>query len=211
MKQYQKMYTGERFNSISHLLGVVLACIGVTFLLSVAIEKSDVMKIVGFSVYGLMLVILYSVSTIYHSTKGKVKDLFRQLDYVSIYLMIAGSYTPITLITLQGALGWTLFGIIWGLAVIGIIQEILLGKKTRKFSIFIYLLMGWLILIAIKPLVNSMPAGGLWWLVAGGLSYTLGVGFFLNDEKVRHFHGIWHLFVLAGSICQFISLYVYVA
>jgi hemolysin III len=140
-----------------------------------------------------------------------VKDLFRQLDYVSIYLMIAGSYTPITLITLQGALGWTLFGIIWGLAVIGIIQEILLGKKTRKFSIFIYLLMGWLILIAIKPLVNSMPAGGLWWLVAGGLSYTLGVGFFLNDEKVRHFHGIWHLFVLAGSICQFISLYVYVA
>ena len=205
------MYKGERFNSISHLLGVLLACIGVTLLLMVAIEKSDVMKIIGFSVYGLMLVLLYSVSTIYHSTTGKLKDLFRQLDYVSIYLMIAGSYTPITLITLKGTLGWTMFGIIWGLAVVGIVQEILLGKKTRKFSIFIYLLMGWLVLIAIKPLVNSIPTGGLWWLVAGGLSYTFGVGFFLLDEKYKHFHGIWHLFVLAGSICQFISLYVYVA
>lgn len=205
------MYKGERFNSISHLLGVVLGCIGVILLLIVAIEKGDVLKIVGFSVYGLMLVILYSVSTIYHSTKGKLKDLFRQLDYVSIYLMIAGSYTPITLLTLKGTLGWTLFGIVWALAVVGIVQEILIGKKTRKYSIFIYLLMGWLVLIAIKPLVNSLPMGGLLWLVAGGLSYTFGVGFFLQDEKYPYFHGIWHLFVLAGSICQFISLYVYVA
>ena len=205
------MYKGERFNSITHLLGVVLACVGVTLLLNIAIEKSDILKIIGFSVYGLMLVLLYSISTIYHSTKGKWKDLFRQLDYVSIYLMIAGSYTPITLITLGGTLGWSLFGIIWGLAVIGIIQEIWLGKKTRKFSIFIYLLMGWLVIIAIKPLVNSLPSGGLWWLVCGGLAYTFGVGFFLLDEKYKHFHGIWHLFVLAGSICQFISLYVYVA
>lgn len=211
MKQYQKMYKGERFNSISHLLGVVLACIGVTFLLTVAIEKSDTIKIIGFSVYGLMLVLLYSISTIYHSTKGKLKDLFRQLDYVSIYLMIAGSYTPITLITLRGELGWWMFGIIWFLAVVGIIQELWLGKTTRKFSIFIYLLMGWLVIVAIKPLIDSIPTGGLWWLVAGGLAYTFGVGFFLLDEKYKHFHGIWHLFVMAGSICQFISLYVYVA
>ena len=205
------MYKGERFNSITHLLGVVLACIGVVFLLSIAIQKGDVIKIVGFGVYGLMLILLYSVSTIYHSTKGKIKDLFRQLDYVSIYLMIAGSYTPLTLIILKGAWGWTLFGIIWGLAVVGIVQEILLGKKTRKYSIIIYLLMGWLVMVAIKPLINSLPAGGFWWLVGGGLFYTLGVGFFLLDEKYKHFHGIWHLFVLAGSACQYISLYAYVA
>ena len=205
------MYKGERFNSISHLLGVLLACVGVVLLLSIAIEKGDVLKIVGFGVYGLMLILLYLISTIYHSTKGKWKDLFRQLDYVSIYLMIAGSYTPITLITLRGALGWWMFGAIWLLAVVGIVQEIMLGKKTRKYSIFIYLLMGWLVIFAIKPLVESIPSGGLWWLVSGGLAYTFGVGFFLLDEKYRHFHGIWHLFVLAGSVCQFISLYVYVA
>ena len=211
MKQYIFMYKGERFNSISHLVGVVLACIGVTFLLAVAINKGDAFKIVGFGIYGLMLVSLYAVSTIYHSTQGRAKNFFRQLDYISIYLMIAGSYTPFTLITLRGVWGWTLFGIIWSLAVIGIIQEIIVGKKTRKFSLFIYLLMGWLIIIAINPLVASLPSAGLWWLIAGGLSYTFGVAFFVLDEKIRHFHGVWHLCVLAGSICQFICLYFYVA
>lgn len=205
------MYHGEKFNSISHLIGVLLACAGVSFLLAVAIDKADGIKIIGFSVYGAMMVALYMISTIYHSTKGKYKDFFRQMDYISIYLMIAGSYTPITLIVLKGIWGWTLFGIIWGLAVIGIIQEIILGKTTRKYSIFIYLLMGWLALIAIKPLVSSLPSGGLWWLVSGGLCYTFGVGFFLLDEKYKHFHGFWHLCVLAGSICQFICLYIYVA
>lgn len=205
------MYKGEKFNSITHLVGVLLACAGVSFLLAVAIEKDDTYKIVGFAVYGAMMIALYSISTIYHSTKGKLKDLFRQLDYLSIYLMIAGSYTPFTLITLRGVWGWTLFGVIWSLALLGIVQEVLIGKKTRKLSIVIYILMGWLILVAIKPLISSLEIAGLWWLVAGGITYTLGVGFFLNDEKVKHFHGIWHLFVLAGSICQFICLYVYVA
>lgn len=206
------MYHGEKFNSISHLIGALLACAGVSLLLSVAIEKGDTYKIVGFGIYGAMMIALYSISTIYHSTKqGKLKDFFRQMDYISIYLMIAGSYTPFTLITLQGAWGWSIFITIWLLAVAGIIQEILLGKKTRKFSIIIYLVMGWLILIAIKPLVNSLPSAGLWWLVAGGLSYTFGVVFFLLDEKFKHFHGIWHLCVLAGSAFQFICLYGYVA
>ena len=205
------MYHGEKFNSISHLIGALLACAGVSFLLAVAIDKNDILKIVGFSVYGGMMVTLYMISTIYHSTKGKLKDFFRQMDYISIYLMIAGSYTPIALVVLNGFLGWLLFGIIWGLAVIGIFQEMMLGKKTRRYSILIYLLMGWLILIAIKPLVNSLPTGGLWWLVFGGLFYTFGVGFFLLDEKYKHFHGFWHLCVLAGSICQFICLYIYVA
>jgi hemolysin III len=205
------MYKGEKFNSISHLIGVLLACTGVTLLLSVAIDKGDKYKIIGFSIYGIMLIALYLVSTIYHSTKGKVKDFFRQMDYISIYLMIAGSYTPFTLITLRGPWGWSLFGIIWFLAVVGITQEVLLGKKTRKYSIIIYLVMGWLIVLAAKPLINSLETSGFWWLAAGGLAYTFGVIFFLLDEKIKHFHGVWHLCVLTGSLCQFICLYKYVA
>ena len=160
----------------------------------------------------LRMIFLYLTSTIYHSLKlGKWKDFFRQMDYISIYLMIAGSYTPFTLITLTGAWGWTLFGIIWGLAAFGIAQEVIIGKKTRRYSLIIYLLMGWLIVIAIKPLIASLAPAGLWWLIIGGLSYTFGVIFFVRDEQFRHFHGIWHLFVMGGSICQFVSLYLYVA
>lgn len=206
------MYKGEKFNSYSHLIGTILAFIGASFLVSVAIDKNDALKIVAFSVYSVMLVFLYSTSTIYHSVRiGRMKDFFRQLDYISIYLMIAGSYTPFTLITLSGAWGWSIFGVIWGLALIGIIQEVMIGKRTRKFSLLIYVLMGWLIVLAIKPLVASLHPTGLIWMVAGGLSYTFGIIFFVLDEKVKHFHGIWHLFVLAGSICQFLCLFLFVA
>ena len=125
--------------------------------------------------------------------------------------MIAGSYTPFTLLVLPGQWGWVLFGIVWSLAWIGIAQELLIGKRTRKYSIFIYLIMGWLVVIAIKPLINSLPTAGFLWISAGGLAYTLGVGFFLLDEKIKHFHGIWHICVLIGGICQFICLYRYVA
>ena len=212
MKQYLKMYKGERFNSYTHLIGVVLACIGASLLLAVAIAKNDTYRIIGFSIYGIVQIALYSVSTIYHSTKhGQKKDFLRLLDYLSIYLMIAGSYTPFTLLVFKGHWGWTLFGIVWSLALIGIAQELLIGKRTRKFSIFIYLLMGWMVIIAIKPLIESLPTPGFLWIVGGGVAYTLGVGFFLLDEKVRHFHGIWHLWVMAGSLCHFICLYGYVA
>lgn len=205
------MYKGERFNSISHLIGVLLACIGVSFLISLSVDKGDTYKIVAFSIYGAILIGLYLVSTIYHSIQGPWKNFFRQMDYLSIYVMIAGSYTPFTLITLRGTWGWTIFGVIWTLAVLGIIQEIILGKKTRRYSLIIYLLMGWLIVIALKPLISSLETAGLWWLVAGGLAYTFGVIFFVFDERVRHFHGIWHLCVMAGSIFQFICLFFYVA
>lgn len=204
------MYKGERFNSISHLIGFILAFAGATALITIALNKGDMWRIIGFTVYGVMMVLLYSVSTIYHSTKGRLKVIFQQLDYISIYLMIAGSYTPFTLITLRGVWGWWLFGAVWGLALIGIIQEIILGKKTRKYSLMIYPLMGWLIVIAVKPLMESLSTAGFWWLAAGGLSYTFGIVFFLLDEKVKHFHGIWHLCVLAGSICQFMCLLLYV-
>ncbi len=205
------MYYGEKFNGISHLVGALLACVGATLLLIIAIDKGDIFKIVGFSVYGTMMVSLYLISTIYHSSKGKVKNIFRQLDYISIYLAIAGSYTPFTIIVLSGFLGWLLFGTIWALALVGIIQEILIGKKTRKYSIFIYILMGWLAIIAVKPLLSSLSITGLLWLIGGGLSYTFGVGFYLLDEKYKHFHGYWHLCVLGGSICHFICLYIFVA
>ncbi len=206
------MYKGEKFNSITHLIGVISAIIGVSLLIVMAVEKSDVWKIVGFSIYGATLILLYSISTIYHSAPlGKFKNIFRQLDYISIYLLIAGSYTPFALITLRGAWGWTLFGIIWFLAVIGIMQEILIGKKTRRYSLILYVVMGWLIVIAIKPLIASLSPAGMWWLSAGGFAYTFGVIFFLLDEKYKHFHGIWHIFVMAGSFCQFICLYNYVA
>ncbi len=206
------MYKGEKLNSITHLAGVVAAIIGVSLLIVMAVEKADIWKIVGFSIYGATLILLYSISTIYHSAKaGRMKDIFRQLDYISIYLLIAGSYTPFSLITLRGVWGWTLFGIIWTLAVIGIFQEILIGKKTRRYSLILYVVMGWLIVIAINPLIASLSSAGMWWLSAGGFSYTFGVIFFLLDEKYKHFHGIWHIFVMAGSFCQFICLYNYVA
>lgn len=205
------MYVGERLNSYTHLLGVILACVGASLIMAIAIEKSDAVKIVAFGIYGIMQIALYSVSTIYHSTRGKKKEFFRLLDYLSIYLMIAGSYTPITLLVLPSSWGWALFIIVWTLALIGIAQELWIGKRTRKFSLMIYLLMGWLVLVAIKPLVNSLPFAGLVWMVSGGLAYTLGVIFFLLDEKIKHFHGIWHICVMLGGFFQFICLYKYVA
>ncbi len=206
------MYKGEKFNSYSHLIGAILAAVGASLLVSAAIDKGDAFKIVAFSIYSVMLVFLYATSTIYHSVPaGRYKDFFRQMDYISIYLMIAGSYTPFTLITLKGPWGWSIFGVIWGLALIGIIQEVIIGKRTRKYSLLIYLLMGWLIVLAINPLLASLAPMGVTWLVAGGIAYTVGVIFFVFDEKVRHFHGIWHLFVLAGSICQFLCLFLFVA
>ncbi len=205
------MYKGERFNSISHLVGVVMAGIGASLLISHSIITGDPYKITAFTIYGIILVGLYAISTIYHSIQGPWKDRFRQMDYLSIYVMIAGTYTPFTLVTLRGVWGWSLFTIIWTLALVGIVQEVMLGKKTRRYSLIIYLLMGWLIIVALKPLIASLETAGVWWLVAGGLSYTFGVIFFVFDEKVRHFHGIWHLFVMGGSICQFVCLFFYVA
>ncbi|AKX50456.1 PAQR family membrane homeostasis protein TrhA [Thiopseudomonas alkaliphila] len=204
------MYYGERFNAISHCVGAVLALIGCACLVISSAWQGAVKEIVSASVYGGSLVTLYTTSTLYHSVSGRLKQIFQKLDHCAIYLLIAGSYTPFTLITLEGAWGWTLFGINWSLAVIGIIQEFWLGKRTRVLSLIIYLVMGWLIVIALKPLVAAMPVAGLAWLVGGGVTYSLGVIFFVLDEKIQHGHGIWHLFVLAGSIMQFISIFVYV-
>jgi len=204
------VYYGERFNSISHLVGAALALAGMVVLVVFAALQGDPWKIVSFSIYGASLFLLYTLSTLYHSLRGRAKDIFRKLDHIAIYLLIAGSYTPLTLITLRGAWGWTLFAIIWALAIAGIVLDSMHREGARTLQMIIYLSMGWLILVAMYPLVRALPAGGLWLLVLGGLFYTGGIVFYLIDERMKHAHGIWHLFVLAGSVAYFLAMLLYV-
>ncbi len=205
------MYRGERFNSISHLIGAVAAVAGLAILVVIASKQGDPWKIVSFSIYGFTLLLLFIFSTIYHSLHGESKKVFRKLDHISIYLLIAGTYTPMTLVTLRGAWGWSIFGVIWGLAIIGVIIDSLPQKGRRILPVVIYLLMGWLILIALKPLLRLLPHAGFVWLVIGGLFYTVGVIFYALDKKVRHFHGYWHLFVMAGSLSHYFTMIFYIA
>ncbi len=204
------MYHGERFNSISHLVGAALALAGLVVLVVLASLQGDPWKIVSFSIYGVSLFLLYTLSTLYHSLRGRAKQIFQKLDHVAIYLLIAGTYTPFTLVTLRGGWGWSLFGVIWALAVIGIVVDTLHKKGSRTIQMVIYLLMGWLILVAMYPLVKALPTGGLVLLVLGGLLYTGGIVFFIIDDRMKHAHGIWHLFVLAGSISHFLAILLYV-
>ncbi|MDO1510358.1 MULTISPECIES: hemolysin III family protein [unclassified Neisseria] len=207
------MYIGERFNAYSHLAGAVLAITGMVLLLIKAVGTLDVYKVVSAAAYGTCLIVLYVGSTIYHSVpQPKAKAVLQKIDHCAIYLLIAGSYTPFTLVTLQGAWGWSLFGVSWGLALFGIIQELTIGRKSEKrlLSLILYVLMGWLVLVAIYPLVKTLPPEGMFWLVLGGLLYSAGIYWFINDTKIKHGHGIWHLFVLGGSLAQFICVYFYV-
>ncbi len=204
------MYRGERFNSISHLLASVAALIGTACLTVNAAQKGDAWKVMSFSIYGGSLIMLYLISTLYHSIRNRSKAVLRKLDHLAIYLLIAGTYTPFTLVTLKGKWGWSIFGMIWGLAVIGIVLEVFMRQRRRIVPIMIYLIMGWMIVIALKPLMNSLPTGGIIWLFLGGIFYTSGLLFYRFDEKVIHFHGIWHVFVMAGSISHFITIYYYV-
>jgi hemolysin III len=204
------MVAGERFNSITHLVGAVLALVGTTVLVTQSALQADPWKIVGFSVYGAMLFMLYLASTLYHSLRGRAKAVFKKLDHCSIYLLIAGSYTPFALVSLRGSWGWSLLGAVWGLAVLGIVQELWLARGARVLSLVIYVLMGWLALVAVVPLWQALTPAGFAWLAAGGACYTLGIGFYATDHKLRHGHGIWHLFVLAGSSCHFVTMALYV-
>lgn len=207
------MYKGEKFNSISHVVGAALALAGLAVLVVLASFKADPWKIVSFSIYGTTLVLLYTCSALYHSFKGRAKDIFRKLDHCMIYLLIAGTYTPITLVTLREnhmAWAWSIFGVVWGLAVFGIVWDTMQRRGARILPVLIYLLMGWLIVIALKPMSQALPAGGFALLIAGGLAYTLGVIFYAMDTRIRHFHGVWHLFVLAGSISHFLTVLLYI-
>jgi len=204
------MYHGERFNSISHLVGAALALAALVVLVVFASLQGDPWKIVSFSIYGATLFLLYTFSTLYHSLRGRAKIVFQKLDHVAIYLLIAGSYTPFTLVTLRGAWGWSLFGIVWGLAILGIVLDCTHRNGPRIYQMVIYLLMGWVVLVALYPLLQNLPTGGMILLVFGGLCYTGGMVFYALDEKMNHAHGIWHLFVLAGSVSHFLAILLYV-
>ncbi|MCK5383626.1 MAG: hemolysin III family protein [Gammaproteobacteria bacterium] len=204
------MYHGERFNGISHLVGAALALAGLVVLVVFASLQGDPWKIVSFSIYGVSLFLLYTLSTLYHSLRGRAKQIFRKLDHVAIYLLIAGTYTPFTLVTLRGPWGWSLFVTIWVLAIVGIIVDSRHKEGSRAIQMVIYLLMGWLILAAMYPLVQALPKGGLVLLVLGGVFYTSGIIFYALDGKMKHAHGIWHLFVLAGSISHYLAVLLYI-
>jgi len=204
------VYYGEKFNSISHLLGTIAAIGGLVVLVAMASQNGDVWRIVSCSIYGATLVLLYTCSTLYHSIRGWAKPFLQKLDYVSIYLLIAGTYTPFTLVSLRGDWGWTLFGIEWGLALFGMILDMLHRKESRAVQMTIYLLMGWLIAISLPKLLQALPGPGIVLLVVGGLFYTVGIIFYSIDERMRHAHGIWHLFVLAGSTCHYFAILLYV-
>lgn len=204
------MYYGEKFNAWTHLVGAILATIGAVWMLVVATMSGDIWKIISVAVYGVALVMLYSASTVYHSVRGRAKVIMQKVDHFSIYLLIAGSYTPFCLVTLHGTWGWTLFGIVWALAIIGILQEIKPRSEARVMSIVIYAVMGWIVLVAVNPLIAALGMTGFIWLALGGVFYTVGIIFFALDTKVRHFHGVWHLFVIAGSLLHFVAISRYV-
>jgi hemolysin III len=204
------MYHGEKFNAWSHLIGAVLAAIGAVWLLVLASSTGDLWKIVAVAIYGVTLLLLYSISTLYHSMRGPAKRVMQKLDHLSIYLLIAGSYTPFCLVTLRGPWGWTLFGIVWSLALIGMLQEINPRSEARVLSLIIYAVMGWIVLVAVKPLIAALGMTGFKWLAAGGVLYTVGIIFFAYDSRFRHWHGIWHLFVMAGSLLHFVAILFYV-
>ncbi len=203
------MYRGERLNSITHVIGAAAALAGLVVLVYFGARQGDLTKLVSLTVYGISLFLLYLFSVLYHSCRGKWKAIFQKLDHAAIYLLIAGTYTPFMLISLDGAWGWWLFAIIWSLAVAGILLDTLPKRRRRILAVVIYILMGWLCLVAIKPLLAALSVGGFVWLLIGGLFYTGGIVFYVWDH-IRHFHGIWHLFVLAGSVCHYLAIVLYV-
>lgn len=206
-----RLYTlsEELFNSITHGIGTLLSIAALVILVVIAARRRDVLAVVCFTIYGSSLLLLYLSSTLYHSlTAPRAKAVFRVLDHASINLLIAGSYTPITLLALTPGWGWSLFGVVWGLAILGVLLNIAGLEKTRRISMALYVLMGWLVIVALKPMLAMVPAGLLYFLLAGGLFYTIGILFYAV-KKIPFNHGIWHLFVLSGSICHFTGFLLY--
>jgi len=208
------MYNGEKLNSISHLVGAVFALIGLGALLTVGFQSGDVRLTASFTIFGLTLVLLYTMSTLYHSFRPpKLKQLFKLFDHISIYLLIAGSYTPYMLVSLKDGSGPTIMTIVWMLAGLGTLSEIFLsGKAVKIGQVLIYLGMGWACAFDLAGLRAALSEPGYFWLTAGGIAYTAGVVFYVLDKmnRLQHAHGIWHFFVLAGSGCHFVSIIGYV-
>ncbi len=204
------MHRSEIFNSLSHLLGAIAALAGAAVLVVLAAQDGDVRRVVAFGVYGVSLFFLYLMSTLYHGLSGRAKAVFRLLDHQAIYLLIAGTYTPFALVTLRGAVGWWLFGAIWGMAAIGMLVDVLQRNSRRIIPMIIYLAMGWLVVLALDPLLAALPVQGMRWLVAGGIFYTSGIVFYAVDHRYHWAHGVWHLFVLAGSVSHYFAILFYI-
>lgn len=196
----------EVANAITHGIGALLAIAALVVLVVLAAMQGTVWHVVSFSIFGSTLVLLYFASTLYHSlTFTRARGLFHKFDHISIYLLIAGTYTPFCLTALRGWIGWTVFGIVWSCAIAGaVVKAISIGSRVR-LSTFLYVMMGWVILIAIKPLYEAMTFNGFVFLMAGGVSYTLGTFFFIRNQ-VKYNHSVWHLFVLGGSVLHFFSV-----
>jgi hemolysin III len=200
--------TGEEIaNSITHGIGAFLSIVALIILIIVAGRYGDIWHLVNFSIYGSTLILLYLSSTLYHSfTNPKVKNLFARFDHISIFLLIAGTYTPILLTSLRGLWGWTLFGIIWSVALVGVIIRSIYLHRFRKLMVAIYMIMGWMFVLAGNQIYQKLPSISLTFLVLGGVAYSVGVVFYMW-RKLPYSHGIWHLFVLAGSILHFFAIY----
>jgi hemolysin III len=205
----------EIANSISHGLALLAALIVAPFLVLLAARRGDLLDIVGAGVFAATMVLLYGTSMLYHALPtfraARAKKVFQVLDHSAIYLLIAGTYTPFTLGVLRGPWGWTLLGLVWTMAVAGIAAKAFAGIRWPRLSTFLYLAMGWIALIAIKPMWQLIPAWGLFWLVAGGLAYTLGVAFFATDHRLRYGHFVWHIFVAMGTVCHCVAVFAYAA
>ena len=200
----------EVAHSVTHGVGLLAAVAGLVVLVILAAATRDPWRITSCAIYASTLVLLYGASTLYHALSAtRARHIFRVLDHSAIFLLIAGTYTPFALVSMRGPWGWTLLAIVWGLAVLGIAAKLVFGTRWPVISTALYLLMGWTVVIAVKPLVAQVPPGGIAWLVAGGLAYTGGVAFYAWT-RLRYSHAIWHLFVLAGSVCHYVAVVLYV-
>ena len=209
-KTYKYTLGEEIFSAVSHGIGAVAAVAALVTMIFFAHFYGNGMGLLSAIIYGLTLILLYVMSTLYHSfTNAKVKKVFRIFDHCSIFLLIAGTYTPVLLVSIGGSLGFTLFSVIWGAAILGLVLNAVNLEKFAKISVLLYLIMGWAAVFAFKPLLESVDKGGLILFLAGGLAYTLGVIFYVL-KKFRYMHSIWHLFVLAGSITHFLAVLLYV-
>jgi hemolysin III len=202
-----KYSVGEEIaHSVSHGIGVVLSAVGLGFLIWMSLRYGNEWHLASSIVYGVSLLLLYSASTMYHAlTHPGAKRFFQLLDHSFIFVLIAGTYTPFALVSLRGPWGWTLFGVVWGITIAGILLEVLKKERVKWLSLTLYLGLGWMALVVIKPMFTAVPPVGLWFLLAGGLSYSLGVFFYVRKQMLYH-HAIWHLFVLAGSVLHFFAV-----
>lgn len=207
----QRMQIEELVNSLTHGAGAILSAAGLGVLVALACLHGTALHVVSCSIYGATLVLLYIFSSLYHGLNGRAKKVFRYFDHTAIFLLIAGTYTPFTLVTLRGAWGWSIFGTVWGLALIGIVVDFFYHHKKRLLPILVYVFMGWLIIFACAPLLRALPISGFFWLLFGGILYTGGIVFYALDKKLWPAHGIWHLFVLGGSVCHYVTVLMYVA